>query len=209
MTVLDGPLENNVFRVEAGVHSIGRHTSNDVVVPEAGISRRHCEIMFHDGHGTWCIRDVGSTTGTFFYLQPHVSLRIFLGLMIKIGESELQVVRLRSRSADGIAEGIPELVCQIYEGSLSGHQVQVGPAGLSIGRRGDNNLVIPSDGTVSAHHARVEWRDGDFFLSDLGSSNGTAVRIAAEREESEWHPVLDGDIIGAGVSKLLCRFVDR
>jgi hypothetical protein len=45
---------------------------------------------------------------------------------------------------------------------------------LRVGRDGSNDLVLPS-GTVSSFHAVLEWRDGGWFLRDLGSSNGTAV----------------------------------
>lgn len=45
---------------------------------------------------------------------------------------------------------------------------------LSIGRLGDNDLVIPMD-TISGHHARLEVDGSQVFLVDLGSTNGTAI----------------------------------
>ncbi|MEE9513617.1 MAG: FHA domain-containing protein [Anaerolineales bacterium] len=43
-----------------------------------------------------------------------------------------------------------------------------------IGRAADNSLVL-HDETASAHHARLSFQDGQWWLEDLGSRNGTAV----------------------------------
>lgn len=43
---------------------------------------------------------------------------------------------------------------------------------LRVGRGPDNDLVL-TDPTVSSAHARVELREGSWFVRDLGSSNGT------------------------------------
>lgn len=47
------------------------------------------------------------------------------------------------------------------------------PARVSIGRFADNDLVI-NDGSVSKHHARLNFED-NYFLTDLRSSNGTYI----------------------------------
>ncbi|HEY8602609.1 MAG TPA: DUF3662 and FHA domain-containing protein [Thermomicrobiales bacterium] len=44
----------------------------------------------------------------------------------------------------------------------------------TIGRGLDNDLVLEST-DVSRHHARIEFRDGQWHLHDLGSTNGTRV----------------------------------
>jgi hypothetical protein len=51
---------------------------------------------------------------------------------------------------------------------------------IILGReRGD--ILFPEDGYVSGAHARIAFRDGRFYLSDLTSSNGTFVKIRGER----------------------------
>ena len=51
---------------------------------------------------------------------------------------------------------------------------------VTLGReRGEINF--PDDGYVSGLHARVTLRDGRVFLADLGSSNGTFVKVNGER----------------------------
>lgn len=43
-----------------------------------------------------------------------------------------------------------------------------------IGRAVDNDVVL-EDETVSAHHARLSFQAGQWWLEDLGSRNGTTV----------------------------------
>ena len=44
---------------------------------------------------------------------------------------------------------------------------------LTIGRAAGCSISIPDDTFVSNMHARVFERDGDVFIEDLGSTNGT------------------------------------
>ena len=47
---------------------------------------------------------------------------------------------------------------------------------IVLGReRGD--ILFPEDGYVSGTHARIPLRDDQVYLSDLGSSNGTFLRL--------------------------------
>jgi len=194
LQITDGPLEGTFLTVGEEGARVGRHTSNTLVIPEAGISRFHCEITFCDGQ--FGVKDLGSTTGTFFYLRPHGHFQIFPGLMVKLGETEMQVL---SQSAMG------ELTVLFTEGPLAGHKVTIPPAGITIGRVADNALVLVQDGTVSAHHAMIFLEQGSFYITDLGSCNGTCLRLSAERQESGWHPIMDGDVLGAGCTKIRCK----
>lgn len=197
LQITDGPLEGTTITVGADGARIGRHTSNTLVIPEAGISRYHCEI--------WCsgeefsVRDLGSTTGTYFYLKPHAHVQMFPGLMVKLGETEFQVM---SQTLHG---NEPEQLVWFYEGPLAGHKAHLPAGTITIGRRHNNSLVLVQDGSVSAHHAMIFYEDGAFYISDLGSCNGTCVRLSAERNDSDWHPIIDGDVLGAGCTKVRCR----
>lgn len=197
LQITDGPLEGTTVTFGEEGARIGRHTSNTLVIPEAGISRYHCEICYLNSE--FCVRDLGSTTGTFFYLRPHGHFQMFTGLMVKLGETEFQVL---SQDLQGGIE--PDQVVLFYEGPLAGHKVHIPASGITIGRRHNNNLVLVQDGTVSAHHAMIFCEEGEFFINDLGSCNGTCVRLSPERTESDWHPIIDGDILGAGCTKIRC-----
>ncbi len=47
--------------------------------------------------------------------------------------------------------------------------------------RGRGDINFPDDGYVSGLHARVSLRDGRVFLADLGSSNGTFIKVNGAR----------------------------
>lgn len=65
----------------------------------------------------------------------------------------------------------------------------------SIGRRPDNIICLAGDSKVSKYHAMIENRDDGFWVSDLGSSNGTTVNEAAIKSGRK---LLDGDLICFG-----------
>ena len=46
---------------------------------------------------------------------------------------------------------------------------------VAFGRASDNDVAFPQDSNVSRYHAEIECRHGDYFLIDLGSSNGTTL----------------------------------
>jgi pSer/pThr/pTyr-binding forkhead associated (FHA) protein len=68
-------------------------------------------------------------------------------------------------------------------------------ARLTLGRAPDCGLVFGDD-TVSRHHARLELRDGRWFLVDLDSSNGTLVNGRRVRDTE----VRAGDEIRLGAA---------
>jgi ABC-type multidrug transport system ATPase subunit len=80
-----------------------------------------------------------------------------------------------------------------------GQRLAIGPEGLTIGRAEDNDLVVASE-RVSRHHARVEERDGGFWILDLGSRHGTAVN--GTRLGAEPHRLAGGDAIEIGDERL-------
>lgn len=67
---------------------------------------------------------------------------------------------------------------------------------LTIGRAEDCDLRLPADDfpSVSSHHARVEELDGELWVEDLGSTNGTLVN--GERVERAKLSV--GDLLQLG-----------
>ena len=86
----------------------------------------------------------------------------------------------------------------------SGRTVRVfgvtGPI-ATIGRRSSNDVPL-LDLEVSRQHARIDFVAPRFFLSDLGSTNGTRVngRVLAGR-----HTLRDGDLIELGRQRLRFR----
>ena len=81
------------------------------------------------------------------------------------------------------------------------HSVVFGVGGGSIGRSSDNDWVLPDPMRyVSAHHARVHFRDGHFYLQDL-STNGVFVNDQPEplaKQGSGGYRLKNGDVLRVG-----------
>jgi Inner membrane component of T3SS, cytoplasmic domain len=80
----------------------------------------------------------------------------------------------------GLAGGAPAKVKRgraahnliVTEGALAGTRLSLGEAQITIGRAEDSTLVITDD-YASARHARLVPRAGQWYVEDLGSTNGT------------------------------------
>jgi FHA domain len=60
----------------------------------------------------------------------------------------------------------------VTEGGLAGTRITLGEQPIMIGRANDSTLVLTDD-YASTRHARLVSRDGDWYVEDLGSTNGT------------------------------------
>lgn len=60
----------------------------------------------------------------------------------------------------------------VTAGALAGTRITLGEAPITIGRAEDSTLVITDD-YASARHARLVPRAGQWYVEDLGSTNGT------------------------------------
>lgn len=79
---------------------------------------------------------------------------------------------------------------------LSGQVVTIG--------RGDDCDIIIDDRQASRHHARITYREGEYFLEDLESKNGTFLNGGPLNRAA---PIKDGDVIGIALCAKLA-FVD-
>jgi hypothetical protein len=75
----------------------------------------------------------------------------------------------------GIAPGAGhEAELTMESGPDAGHSHRAGDRALRLGRSPDNDIIL-RDPATSGHHARVERRGDQFWIVDLGSTNGTLV----------------------------------
>jgi pSer/pThr/pTyr-binding forkhead associated (FHA) protein len=74
----------------------------------------------------------------------------------------------------------------IETGPDAGHSHRAGDNALRLGRSPDNDVIL-RDPATSGHHARLERRGDQFWLVDLGSTNGTLVNGEPIQEKELSH----------------------
>jgi pSer/pThr/pTyr-binding forkhead associated (FHA) protein len=82
-------------------------------------------------------------------------------------------------------------------GGRAGEHFLLAKEQITVGRSPDCDVFL-DDVTVSRRHAEVVKRDGQFFIEDKGSLNGTFLN----RRRIEAGPLEDGDEVQIGKYKL-------
>lgn len=125
-----------------------------------------------------------------------VLLYAFLGALLWM---VWQDVRAAARSSAARGRRLGRLI--VLESSLpalmEGATFPLMPI-TSLGRAPTNTATLPDD-TASLEHALLHLRDGQWWLEDLDSRNGTRLNDAAIHAPA---PVVPGDVIGVGRVKL-------
>lgn len=93
------------------------------------------------------------------------------------GRSRRMVAAPRAAAAAGatpakVRRGRAAHQLVVTGGQLAGTRLTLGEQQITIGRAEDSTLVITDD-YASARHARLVPRAGQWFVEDLGSTNGT------------------------------------
>ncbi len=91
------------------------------------------------------------------------------------------------------------LVVQRSPSLEAGAAVPLDSAPLTVGRGGQNDLVLAGDQFASARHARVEVRGDAVWVQDLDSTNGTYVNGARVVGAQRLEP---GDVLRVGETDL-------
>jgi Inner membrane component of T3SS, cytoplasmic domain len=92
------------------------------------------------------------------------------------------------------------LVVQRSPSLEEGDEFPLNSAPVTLGRGGQNDLVLSGDEFASARHARIEMRGDGAWVQDLDSTNGTYVNgarvIGAQRVKA-------GDVLRVGDTDLI------
>lgn len=167
--------------------TIGRDPSCDIVLTEAGVSRVHCEIVSKDDIVT--IKD-SSRLGIFVNGKKTDAHNILCDDKLELGDwvitlnpsspSEEETV-IPGRSDSTKILGIPnnndpirpeeslEMIIKQQNGTTVKKQLH--KKNLTIGSASSNDIVLGDD-YVSKKHAKISFENDDFFITDLGSTNG-------------------------------------
>lgn len=105
---------------------------------------------------------------------------------------ETMAMPARPQPGAGVAAG-PLAELTIESGPDAGHAHRASDHALRLGRSPDNDVIL-RDPATSGHHARLERRGDQFWVVDLGSTNGTFVNGESIQEK----PLNSGDRLTIG-----------
>jgi pSer/pThr/pTyr-binding forkhead associated (FHA) protein len=151
---------------------------------DAYLSPRHAE--FTAGPNGLMVRDLRSLNGVFLKIAGEEPLES--GDIFRLGQELLrfEVISPPQPLEDGTEiMGTPNpgfwgRLSVIVGRDVDGSAFPLFGDAIVLGReRGD--ILFPEDGYVSGTHARISLNEGSVILSDLGSSNGTFLRLRHER----------------------------
>jgi pSer/pThr/pTyr-binding forkhead associated (FHA) protein len=151
---------------------------------DAYLSPRHAE--FTTTAGGLAVRDLRSLNGVFLKITGDEALES--GDIFRLGQELLrfEVISSPQPLEDGTEiMGTPNpgfwgRLSVIVGRDVDGSAFPLFGDAIVLGReRGD--ILFPEDGYVSGTHARISLVEGQVILSDLGSSNGTFLRLRHER----------------------------
>jgi uncharacterized protein (TIGR02996 family) len=99
--VADGILHGQRYSTRRSQVAIGRERDNDLVLPDAAVSRRHCRIT--QGNDGWRLEDLGSTHGTCINgLRVRSVTPVVAGERIEIGPFVLVLDPLDAMGGDHV-----------------------------------------------------------------------------------------------------------
>ena len=86
-----GPTPGAAFALEGDQIDIGRDSTNEIVINDAEISRRHARLTFQGGK--YVLEDLGSTNGTFVNGRRVRKAALVAGDKLKVGRVEFVVTK--------------------------------------------------------------------------------------------------------------------
>ena len=188
--------EAGSFTLPVGIITVGRDLGA-IFAGDSYLSPRHATLTPRGGR--LFVKDEASLNGVYKKLRRDEPVLLNPGDIFRIGQEIIRFEPLNPAplTADGVerlgspAKGYIGRLALIIGRDVAGNAFPMPEAGIHLGReRGD--VLFPEDGYVSGLHCRIAPVNGQVFLTDLGSSNGSFVRLMAETE------VINGDVLLMG-----------
>lgn len=153
------------------------------------------------------VRDEGSLNGTFLRVRGE-PCPLLHGDIFRVGQELLRFEELKQGPFQPDAQGTMTLgspiegawgrLCVLLGQDRLGDTYLLTGKSMRLGReRGE--IVFPEDGFVSGLHAELSWDSERVLLRDLGSSNGTYLRLRGETR------LLDSDFLLLGQQLFMVR----
>jgi len=192
--------EAGTFALPGTTVTVGRETGA-IFAGDSYLSPRHATFK-QQGAGPGSrvtVKDEASLNGVYKKLVRDVPVELRPHDMFRIGQEIIKFEPLETvpPAPDGVerlgspAKGYVGRIALVIGREVTGNAFPIPETGVHLGReRGD--VLFPEDGYVSGLHCRLSWEGGRLLLTDLGSSNGSFMRLHEETE------VKTGDVLLMG-----------
>ena len=189
--------EAGTYNLPPGTQLVGRDTGS-IFAGDSYLSPRHATFK-QPAPGRLTVKDEGSLNGVYKKLARDTPIELKPNDIFRIGQEIIRFEPLAppTPGPDGVerlgapAKGYVGRIALVIGRDTTGNAYPVPEAGIHLGReRGD--VLFPEDGYVSGLHCRISWDNGRATLTDLGSSNGSFIRL---KEETD---VRSGDVLLMG-----------
>ncbi len=190
--------EAGTFTLPAQASTLLGRDTGSIFAGDSYLSPRHASINISGSQVT--IRDEGSLNGVYLKLRPQMPWLLKFGDLFRIGQEiiKLEALELQVPGPDGVErlgsprDGYVGRLALVIGRDTTGNAFPIPSGGVHCGReRGD--ILFSEDGYVSGLHCRIAPEaDGNIYLTDVGSSNGTFVRLSRD------HVLAPSDILLMG-----------
>ncbi|HYC77700.1 MAG TPA: FHA domain-containing protein [Planctomycetota bacterium] len=177
----------------------GRLADNQIQlkVPEA--SRHHCR--FFQEKGSWFVEDLGSSNGTLVNGRKVSKFELADGDVITVGAASMKFLDVEVAAAPAVEAGwgdddeisLESETFLLLGAPRLGETVKIADR-ITVGRGKKHGLQI-AEASVSGDHAEIVKRGAQWFVRDLGSSNGTFV----DGERVKEAELASGQVVRFGV----------
>ncbi|MBA2541643.1 MAG: FHA domain-containing protein, partial [Deltaproteobacteria bacterium] len=189
LTLIRGDGEDGVsFTLAGQEHPAGRGDCPISFPDDPFLSPTHANFVYSDRQ--LLVRDEKSLNGIYVRIGANTSIELGTGGTVLVGEQVLAV------TPAGVPEDVPDGEGTYYSTSIQRpatlevrQQLRGGVLGwvfrpngevVTVGRE-NNDINFPDDPFISGRHAELRLAGGVVSVTDLGSRNGTFVRIDGER----------------------------
>lgn len=178
----DGTPADEFPLVTRGVTTIGRRGTTVAFPQDTMLSDQHAAIT----HGADAIelRDLGSQNGVFLKVPEGRVITLQSGMIVKVGHQWLVPQSSAGRWAAVLH----------YDSAgreIARHAIAENTT-MVLGRAAPSTVLDGADSTLSRRHVSLSAERGALLMRDLGSRNGTFVKV-----EGNW-PLQDGDVLWLG-----------
>ncbi|MBX3160894.1 MAG: FHA domain-containing protein [Deltaproteobacteria bacterium] len=187
LTLIRGDGEDGVsFTLAGQEHLAGRGDCPISFPDDTFLSPTHANFIY--ANNQLLVRDEASLNGVYVRINGQAELPE--GATVLIGEQVLTILPAQQPEDAPDVDGTYYSASILRPASLEVRQNlrggQIGwvfrPNGdvVTLGREG-NDINFPDDPFISGHHAELRLASGVLSVTDLGSRNGTFIRVSGER----------------------------